>query len=159
MRRDAIKQGLTWVLAGVLLCAGLPATAQTRPPATRAEAVALVRKAVAMIDKVGKEQALQAFSDPHGEFVDRELYIVVIDFNGVSLANGNNRKMIGKQLMAIRDVDGRNFARESVELARYSGKGWLEPFRFVNPVTGALAPKTVYLERVDDYLVLSGIYQ
>lgn len=159
MRRDAIRQGLKWSLACAWLCAGLPAAAQARPPATRDEAVALVRKAVALIGKVGKEQALQAFSDPHGEFVDRELYIVVIDFNGVSLANGNNRKMIGKQLLAIRDVDGRNFARESVELARSGGKGWLAPFRFVNPVTGALAPKAVYLERVDDYLVLSGVYQ
>ncbi|MES2258219.1 MAG: cache domain-containing protein [Pseudomonadota bacterium] len=129
------------------------------PHATREQAVALVQKAVALIGKIGKDKALAQFSDPQGGFVDRELYIVVLDFQGTSLANGNNRKMIGKQLMELRDVDGRYFARESVALAKTSGKGWLQPFTFVNPANQALEKKLVYLERVDDYLVLSGVYQ
>src|SRR5471030_2310513 len=63
------------------------------------EAVAMVKKAVALIKADGKEKAFAAFSDvSNPAFHDRDLYIYVYDLNGVALAHGNNPKMVGRQL-------------------------------------------------------------
>lgn len=59
--------------------------------ATKDEAVAMVKKAVAAIKSEGTEKAYAEISDPKGPFVDRDLYIVVYRMDGVVLAHGVER--------------------------------------------------------------------
>ncbi|MBX9868292.1 MAG: hypothetical protein K2X63_00700, partial [Burkholderiaceae bacterium] len=47
--------------------------------ATKEEAVAMVKKAVAFYKKNGREKSLAAFSDQSGQFRDRELFLIVLD--------------------------------------------------------------------------------
>lgn len=133
------------------------AAAAAEQRATRDEAVAIVKKAVGYIRQNGKAQALAEFSKQQGPFVDRELYIAVLDLNGLMLAHGANPKLIGKNLLDIKDVHGKAFVREQVELARTRGSGWVD-FEWVNPVSKKMEPRSVYLERLDDYFILSGVY-
>jgi signal transduction histidine kinase len=126
--------------------------------ATRDEAVAFVKKAIAFIKQNGKEKAMAEFNNPQGQFVDRELYIVALDLNGMVLASGANSKLVGKPLLDIKDGNGKQFVREEIEVAKSKGKGWVD-FDWVNPVTKKIEPRSVYLEKVDDYIVLSGVYQ
>lgn len=59
------------------------------------EAVAMVKRAVALIKSDGKEKAFAAFSDPaNTSFHDRDLYVYAYDMNGVTLAHGNNLSLI-----------------------------------------------------------------
>lgn len=123
------------------------------------EAVAMVKKAAALIKSAGKEKAYAAISDPaNKEFHDRDLYVYVYDLNGVALAHGNNPKMVGKNLMALPDSNGKLMIKEMVELAKSKGSGWVE-FKWPNPVTKAIEPKAGYIEKVDDVMVGSGIYK
>ncbi len=126
--------------------------------ATREEAVTFVKKAIDYVKQNGKEKALTEFSNPQGQFIDRELYIVAVDLNGVVLASGGNQKLIGKPLLDVKNVNGKSFVREEIEVAKTKGKGWVD-FEWVNPVTRKIEPRSVYLERVDDYFVLSGIFK
>ncbi|MYN17945.1 histidine kinase [Rugamonas sp. FT107W] len=123
------------------------------------EAVAMVKKAVALIKSDGKEKAFAAISDPaNTTFHDRDLYIYVYDLNGVALAHGNNPKMVGKPLIGLKDNEGKPMIKEMVDLAKSKGKGWVD-FKWPNPVTKAVEAKSGYIEKVDDMLVGSGIYK
>lgn len=123
------------------------------------EAVAMVKKAAAEIKANGKEKAFAAFADPSNkEFHDRDLYIFVYDLNGVNLAHGNNPKMVGKNLMDMKDLEGKALIREMVDAAKSKGKGWVD-YKWPNPVTKTMESKSSYIEKVDDMLVGSGIYK
>ncbi|MES2262652.1 MAG: cache domain-containing protein [Pseudomonadota bacterium] len=126
--------------------------------ATRDDAIRFVGKAVAHIRQHGKERALQDFNNAHGPFVERELYIVVLDMNGTLLADGLNPKLVNKSLRDVRDINGKYFVREELKLAIEKGKGWVD-FHWPNPASGALETRSSYFERVDDYIVLTGVYQ
>jgi cytochrome c len=150
---------LTRPLAAALFLFGLAynvAAAETK--GTPEQAVALVKKAAAYIKANGKEKAFAAFDDPKGEFVDRDLYIFVYSQAGQILSHGANKRMIGKNLMDIKDEDGKKFVKEQIDLANAKGSGWVD-LKWVNPVTKAIQPKASYVERVDDIIVGSGIYK
>ena len=123
------------------------------------EAVAMVKKAAAEIKANGKEKAFAAFADPNNkEFHDRDLYVFVYDLNGVSLAHGNNPKMVGKNLIDMKDLEGKPLIRQMVEVAKTKGSGWVD-YKWPNPVTKSMESKSSYVEKVDDMLVGSGIYK
>jgi signal transduction histidine kinase len=123
------------------------------------DAIAMVKKGGALIKSVGKEKAFAAFADPaNKDFHDRDLYLYVYDLKGVALAHGNNPKMVGKNLIDIKDTDGKLMIREMIEVANTKGKGWVD-FKWPNPTTKAMEQKSGYLEKVDDMLVGSGIYK
>jgi cytochrome c len=150
----------TFMFAGCVLLAGLLNCAQVmaEPVATRDEAVAMVKKAVSYIRKNGRQKAYAAFSDPKGEFVDRELYISAYDSKGNNLAHGANPKIIGKNLMDYRDPDGKFPIKECLEVAKTKGSGWVE-FKFVNPVTKEMQAKVAYVERFEDIGIWVGAYK
>ncbi|MES2258082.1 MAG: cache domain-containing protein [Pseudomonadota bacterium] len=126
--------------------------------ATAEEAVALVKEAAQLVKKEGKEKAFAEISNPNGRFVKGELYVVATTLDGVVLAHGGNAKMIGKSLLEIKDMDGKYFVKEQVSVAKGKGSGWVD-FRWPHPVTKVIEPKTAYVEKVDDFLLASGIYK
>ncbi len=139
----------------------MPAAAQQKVAhGTKDEAVAMVEKAVAHIKKAGKEKAFADFNRKDGPFTDRDLYVVVYDIRGKVLSHGSNEKMIGKDLIDMRDNDGKYFVRERVEMMAKSpnAKGW-QDYKFMNPVSRQIEPKQMYLQRLDDMIVGCGIYK
>ena len=148
------------VFAAVLMLAiGMPAAAQDKK-GTAAEATAMVDKAIAHIKKVGREKAFADFSSKKAPWVDRDLYVVVYDMKGKVLAHGSNEKMIGKDVIDLRDNDGKYFVRERVEMMSKGpeAKGW-QDYKFMNPVSRAIEPKSMYLHRFEDLIVGCGIYK
>jgi cytochrome c len=126
---------------------------------TAEEAVAMVRSAIAAIKANGKEKVFAEIADPQNtQFHDRDLYIYIYDFNGVTLAHGNNPKMVGKNLYELRDADGKPIVKELIELAKSKGTGWVD-FKWPNPVTKKLEKKSGYIETVDGMFIGSGIYK
>jgi len=81
---------------------------------TKDDAVVMVKKAVAAIKADGTEKSYAAISTPGGQFVDGEIYVVVADFDGVTVAHAVNPKLIGKNMMEAQDVDGKFFAKEKI---------------------------------------------
>lgn len=125
---------------------------------TAPEAEALVKKAIQLIKTDGKEKAFAEINNPQGKFVDRDLYIFVYDLNGKCVAHGFNKKMIGKDLFEMKDSDGKYFVKERVEIAKTKGKGW-QDYKFTDPITKKIEPKTAYVERIEDLIVGCGIYK
>lgn len=126
--------------------------------ATPAEATAMVKKGVAFIKANGKDKAYAEISNKTGSFVDRDLYLVVYGLDGVVHAHGANEKMIGKNLIELKDIDGKPFVKERVELAQSKGTFW-QDYKFTNPTTKKIEPKRMYCEKLDDTVVCGGIYK
>ena len=134
----------------------LPALAADR--GSKDEAVAMVKKAVALIKADGKDKAFAAIGDPaNASFHDRDLYIYVYDMNGVTLAHGNNPKMVGKNLIELKDIDGKAFVKERVEMGKAKPHFW-QDYKFTNPETKKIEPKQMYCERLNETVVCGGIY-
>ena len=151
----------TLVFAAALLAFGpLTASAQDKSKGTAKEATAMVEKAIAHIKKVGREKAFADFSDKKGAWIDRDLYVVVYDLKGKVLAHGANEKMIGKDVIELRDNDGKYFVKERVEMMSKgpNAKGW-QDYKFMNPVSRQIEPKSMYIQRHEDLIVGCGIYK
>jgi cytochrome c len=125
---------------------------------TAAEAEALVKKALIQIKADGKEKAFAEINNPKGKFIDRDLYIFVYDLKGVCVAHGFNQKMIGKDLSAMKDKDGKSYVKERIEIAQTKGKGW-QDYKFTDPMSKKIEQKSAYIERSDDLIVGCGIYK
>jgi signal transduction histidine kinase len=147
-------------LVFVTLLGGLSSVALGATPefGTAADAVAMVGKAVAHIKAVGPEKAYQGFTDGAPGFRDRDLYVVVYDLSGRVLAHGGNARMVGNNLLGMLDAEGKPFVKERIELARNKEKFWHD-YRFTDPLTRKIMPKSTYCERVDSTAVCVGIYK
>jgi cytochrome c len=153
MKRSIIIYSFVGVLASTF---ALGIQAQTK--ATAAEAKTMVKKGVAYIKANGKEKAYVEISNKQGQFNDRDLYLVVYGLDGTVHAHGANEKMIGKNLIELKDVDGKEFVKERVELAKSKGTFW-QDYKFTNPTTKKIEPKSMYCEKLDEAAVCGGIYK
>lgn len=142
----------------VLLSLGMAGVAHAGDRGTAAEAEAMVKRAVAFIKDKGPEKAYDEFTNGK-QFKDRDLYVIVYDLEGKNLAQGANPKLVGKNLIGLKDPDGKPLIQMFVDLAKTKGKGWVEGYKFLNPVTQKIENKSMYLERVGDTLVGCGIYK
>lgn len=120
------------------------------------DAEAMVQKAVKHFAAAGKDKAFADFSTP--AWVDRDVYIVVLDFSGHVVAHGTNAKLIGKDMMSAKDPDGVAFTAMMVESAKTKGKGWTD-YKFTDPATKKVLPKASYCEKSGEYAICAGIYK
>jgi cytochrome c len=146
---------LSWAVISILCFASVSIAAEF---GTAAEAEAMVKKAVGLIKSQGAEKAFAELSNPKGKFIDRDLYIFVYDMKGTCVAHGFNQKMIGVDLIDMKDPDGKLYVKERVEIATTKGKGW-QDYKFTNPTSKKIEHKRAYIEKIDNYIVGCGIYQ
>ena len=144
-------------LAAALFIAQAPAFANAEF-ASKDEAVAMVKKGVAYIKGNGKDKGYAEITNKKGQFTDRDLYLVVYGLDGVVYAHGANEKQIGRNLIDLKDVDGKPFVKERVELGQKQASFWQE-YKFTDPVTHKIEPKQMYCERLDEAVVCGGIYK
>jgi cytochrome c len=146
------------VCLGILAIFLVAPWAQADDVGTKDEAVAMVKKAIEYIKANGNDKAFEEFSNPKGKFVDRDLYVVVYDMNAKCLAHGQKKSMVGKDLIDFKDVDGKPYMQERVDLMKKQNTGWQE-YKFMNPLTKKVEPKEMYVERTGDLIVGAGVYK
>jgi cytochrome c len=147
--------------AALMMCVFLTAcvgSAQASDTGTRDEAITMVKKAIQFIKANGRDKAFAEFSNTRGQFADRDLYIAVYDMNGKCLAHGQKPNMVGKDLIGMKDPDGKEFIKERVELMKKQSSAW-QDYKFINPLNKQIEPKQMFIERVDDFIVGCGAYK
>ena len=142
--------------AGLLMLAGASHAAEGG--ATSEQAMTMVKKGVSYLKANGIEKGYAEISSKTSQFKLEDLYLVVYDLDGTVHAHGANLKMIGKNLIDLKDVDGKAFVRERVDLGKAKPNFWQE-YKFTNPETKKIEPKVMYCERLDNTLVCGGIYK
>lgn len=158
MRRIFIKSMLA--VAGFSMLA-LSQVSFAADKGTADEAIALVKRAAAYLKENGKDKAYAEFNNPTGQFVVKDLYVFVYNTNGdgINRAHGANTKMIGKNLLELKDADGIPIVKSFLDVANSkAGNGWVD-YKWPNPGTKMMEPKSTYIERVGDVLIGCGIYK
>jgi hypothetical protein len=146
---------LSTILLSVLLCTGTAFAAGTR--GTPDEAKALDLKGAALVEAQG-DKAFGVIDDRGGPLVDRDLYITVIDRQGVMRASGFNVNQIGTNTWDAEDPDGMKFVQEFWKIvANDSHEGWLN-YKIVDPISKKIAPKRAFVHQVGDYVLVCGSY-
>lgn len=151
---NKLLQGL--VLGFSLLALNAPALAVEK--GTADEAVAMVKKSVEFLKKNGKDKAFAEFNNPSGQFVKGDLYVMVYDMQGNNKAHGANAKLVGKNLLEIKDANGVYIVKSFIDVAQTKGQGWVD-YKWPNYVTKSVDSKSTYVEKVDDILIGVGIYK
>lgn len=147
------KLGAVSACSMFILLLAFPAwSADTNTPQ---EAKALVEQAIEFYKANGRDKALAEFSKPQGQFVKGDLYIFAFDSKGVTIAHGGDPKLIGRDLTALQDVDGKYFAREFIKTGPEGG--WVN-YKWMNYITKKVDAKTAYVKRIDDVIIGSGAY-
>jgi methyl-accepting chemotaxis protein len=126
--------------------------------AERGRVVAFVKKGVDHVRRVGVRRACADFNDGRGDFVKGELYIFALDLQGTRLAYAPDTSVVGQNAIDMTDAEGKYLGREINQLARTHGSGWVD-FKFLNPKSGRIEPKSAYIERAGDIILGCGIYQ
>jgi hypothetical protein len=149
---------LSWIVAAALSLNLGTSHAKTEEFGSPKDAQALVAKGFVSIKKVGAQKTFDEINAKAPGWVDRDLYVTAYDLNGKCLAQGGNAKMAGKDLIDLRDADGRLFVKERVELARTKGSFW-QDYKWTDPVTRKLMAKTTYCERQAEIILCVGVYK
>jgi cytochrome c len=126
--------------------------------ATAEQATAMVKKGLAFIKTNGNEKGYAEITSKTSQFKHQDLYLVVYGLDGVVHAHGANEKMVGRNLIELKDVDGKAFVKERVELGKANATFW-QDYKFTNPESKKIEPKTMYCERLDQTVVCGGIYK
>ena len=146
------------LLGIVTLAAAMASPALAAERGTAAEAEAMVKKAVAYLKTNGKAKAAEEFTSGTS-FKDRDLYVSFYDMTGTNIAHGANAKLVGKNLIGLKDPDGKLFIQMIVDVATTKGKGWTQSYKFRDPLTDKMAEKVIYVERVGDTWIGVGVYK
>ncbi len=128
---------------------------------TEKEAQAMLDKAMAYIKDHGTDAAYKAFSDlDNKEFHDKDIYIFAYDLKGVNLAHGANPKLVGKNLIDLKDANGKLVLPPMIEIAKTKGSGTME-YMWSNPETKKLQTKLGFVRIIPghDAFIGSGVYR
>ncbi len=153
MRRISI----VFLLACIAALA-FPAAVWSADQGSPAEAEAMVKRALAYIKVNGQEKAAEEFTNGKS-FKDRDLYISYYEMSGKALGHGANPKLVGKNLLGLKDPDGKMIIQMMIEVAKTKGKGWTDSYTFRNPLTDKVSEKAMYVERVGETWVGVGVYK
>ncbi len=142
----------------LLMMIGLSSVALLSCAADRNDAKALVKKAAAYVKYQGKVKAVAEINKPKGMFDKGELYVFAYDLQGVMIAHPKNPALVGQNLVAVPDSQGKLFRKEIVEKAKAKGTGWVD-YVYLNPETNRQEHKTTYFQKVGDLILACGIYK
>lgn len=124
------------------------------PISKRESTILLVKTAADYLNVNPREDAFRTFVNKKGKFVRGDLMVSVFDFNGLCFAYGDDYDLIWKNLINVKDDDGKAFIRLLVNTAK-NGSGQVS-YRLNN------VRKIAYVEPVEkdgkSYVVSSSYY-
>jgi cytochrome c len=147
------RRTLIFCLAAALVSRSGYAADQATPD----EAKALAEKAAAHFKEVGPDKAIADFSDPGAGYVDRELFVVVYDPANRIMGSWGIPALRGKDATLMKDVEGKEFGKDIIALAKSQGSGWVA-YRMTNPVTRKVALKRSWVIGMGDYILFVGAF-
>ena len=121
---------------------------------------AMVEDAVTEIENNGNS-AFEEFYDPAGPFLVKDTYIFVLDTTGVELVNPAFRNLEGRNLMDLKDTEGKLLVQEMFKTAEKDTSGWVN-YMWPKPGDNLSTQKSTFVKKAklgDSWvLVGAGVY-
>jgi signal transduction histidine kinase len=126
----------------------------------RAFVVDMVKDAVGQIEQHGRA-AFQLFHDPTGPFLVKDSYIFVFDRNGVDLVNPAFPNLEGRNLLDLKDTQGKQLIHEMFKVVETKGSGWVD-YMWPKPGESVSTQKSAFVSKAkmgDDWVLVGcGVY-
>ncbi|MCK6423737.1 MAG: methyl-accepting chemotaxis protein [Burkholderiaceae bacterium] len=119
------------------------------------EARALCERAADTVQREGLDAAVRRFHDPKGGFIDRDLFVIVLNRRNHFLAFGADPSKADKPAVAAPGVDLDDLCRRTLATAA-AGGGWVE-FRGIHPITRQPVEKMSYVCPAGELAVLVSV--
>lgn len=126
---------------------------------TKEEAKALVERTVADIKKEGAAAVYAKINNKEGGYTDRDLYLIIFSTKCVILAHGVNAALVDVDMWETADTDGLKFCQKFLEGTQTKPDGNWVDFKFTDPKTKKILPKSNYVVKVGDTMVMAGYYK
>ncbi|MBA4418814.1 MAG: hypothetical protein C0392_13030, partial [Syntrophus sp. (in: bacteria)] len=96
----------------------------------------------------GKDKAIAEINNPRSQFVKGDLYVVLDTYDGTHLADGGNPKLVGRNMLEVKDANGKPLMKEMIEVSKTKGSGWVE-CSWTHPATEKIQKKSTYVKRLE----------
>ena len=140
----------------------MPVLTQQQPEnecyeANLSDVVDTVNQVIEIMVEQGADVAFRRLMNPQGGFVKGDLYVFVLNFQGVILAHGAQPNAVGASALESRDKNGHYFIKDLLEQAATRGDGWVS-YHMFSPCTQKMALKQVFFKRAGAFVVGAGFY-
>lgn len=156
-----MKKNLILVLLASFFVFSIAGVIVAEENASKEECMTKCKEAAAMVAEKGLTETLTVIQDKNGPFVWKDTYVFCIDIEKkCNIAHPIKPKLIGKNLMHVKDVNGKMFFAEFINVAKAKGDGWVE---YMWPKPGAKKPssKLTYVYKIpgESVFMAAGIYK
>jgi len=149
-----------FLVIGLMSLGFLAGAARAEENGTRDEAKAMVDAAVDYVKKVGPEKAFKEFTDKeNATWHKKDLYVFAYNMDGLNVAHGANDKLVGKNLIELKDPNGKPLIKELRDTAAKGG-GWVE-YEWPHPQSKKIESKISYTRKLSNFegFVGVGVYR
>jgi hypothetical protein len=121
------KMKFKQIIIVLLVCWILfPSQGNAQEKATPEEVVSKIHEAVSYLSQAG-EEGLESFNERSGPWVFKDTYAFVFDCSqGTIIAHPIRPKLVGKNLMGLKDIKGNYFFVQLCEASKKEQGGWVE---------------------------------
>lgn len=144
----------------LLITINVSASSSVYEKGTRETAKTTAASAARYFTSNGVEEGIKAIHKNSGEYRDGAIYIFLYNYKtGVMEGHGANKSLVGKNLMNMKDADGKMFFHEMTDIIKTKGEGWVE-YKWPNPVSKKIEQKSTYIIKINDTLLIGcGYYK
>ncbi len=160
MRRKTLYSGIL-LFVGVIILLSPRISSSLEPQSDEAkQTMALVDQAASLLQSKGTE-AFTEFRKKDSKWLKDDTYIFVFKMNGIELFHPIEPELEGKNIVDLKDVNGKAYVQETIETAKTQGSGWID---YMLPKPGESKPskKISYFKKVkvgeETFIVGSGFY-
>ncbi|HDS16708.1 MAG TPA: hypothetical protein ENN66_08925 [Proteobacteria bacterium] len=152
MKMKRILLATIILAASLIVCSGITLAGDF---ATTDECISMCKKAVAMYNEKGEEATFQAINDQSGPFVWKDSYVFAMNAeNGIILAHPMKPGLIGKDLLALKDINGTMIFVELLKAAK-AGEGWAH-YMWPKPGEKQASKKASYIYTIPGTTIAMG---
>ena len=160
MKRKTLYSGIL-LFVGVTILLSPRISLSLEPQSEEAkQTMALVDQAASLLQSKGTE-AFTEFRKKDSKWLKDDTYIFVFNMNGIELFHPIEPELEGKNIVDLKDVNGKAYVQETIETAKTQGSGWID---YMLPKPGESEPskKSSYFKKVkvgeETFIVGSGFY-
>jgi signal transduction histidine kinase len=140
----------------------LAGTALAQARGNADEAKQMVQDALAYVKQAGTDKAFEDFTTatPGSRWHKKDLIVFCYKFDGTCVCNGNNKALMGKNLLEFKYPDGHTRIKEMVDIVKSKGNGAIE-YSWPDPITKKIGIKQAFVSRIPGYdgFLAVGIYK
>jgi len=148
-------------VVAMVVCIGLwlAGNALADIEASKKECIAKCEAAAKLVNEKGIDAAVAEINKKDGEFVSDVTYVFIQKMDGTMIGHPMKASLVGKNLIELKDSEGKEFFKDMINVAKESGSGWVD-YMWPKPGEEKPSPKTSYVLKVnDEVFVGAGVYK